>query len=76
MTGFLDRNGTIPLSRVTVASLQDLGYQVNLSAADPYSITAALYAFPFVERGLSLHRDVVRGPEIGFGPKGEIIRLR
>lgn len=37
MTGFLNQGQANPLSRVTVASLADLGYQVNLNAADPYS---------------------------------------
>lgn len=36
MTGWLN-NGSNPLSRVTAASLGDLGYQVNLGAADPYT---------------------------------------
>ncbi len=36
MTGFLNR-GANPLSRVTVASLGDLGYQVNLNAVDAYT---------------------------------------
>jgi len=33
MTGWVD-SGFNPISRVTVASLRDLGYQVNMSAAD------------------------------------------
>ena len=37
MTGFLDLGQANPLSRVTAASLGDLGYDVNLSAATPYS---------------------------------------
>lgn len=37
MTGFV-RNAGNPLSRMTVASLQDLGYTVDLSAAEPYSL--------------------------------------
>jgi hypothetical protein len=36
MTGFVD-DGANPVSRVTVGSLADLGYVVNLSAADAYS---------------------------------------
>jgi hypothetical protein len=36
MTGFLNSGGN-PLSRVTVASLADLGYSVNLAAADTYA---------------------------------------
>jgi hypothetical protein len=35
MTGYLN-SGSNPLSRVTVASLADMGYQVNLAAADRY----------------------------------------
>ncbi len=41
MTGYLN-SGTNPLSRVTVASLADLGYQVNLAAADAYTPVAGL----------------------------------
>lgn len=37
MSGFISAEGN-PLSRVTVASLQDLGYVVDLSAAEPYSL--------------------------------------
>jgi Leishmanolysin/Bacterial pre-peptidase C-terminal domain len=39
MTSFAEPAGIFtPLSRMTVASLSDLGYQVNLAAADPYSL--------------------------------------
>ena len=37
MTGFVGDAGN-PLSRMTVASLQDMGYQVNLNAAEPYQL--------------------------------------
>ena len=37
MTGF-DDPGRNAMSRMTIASLQDLGYQVNLNAADSYSL--------------------------------------
>ncbi|WP_017325755.1 Ig-like domain-containing protein [Synechococcus sp. PCC 7336] len=36
LTGFLDSGRPNPLSRITVGSLADLGYSVNLAAADPY----------------------------------------
>lgn len=36
MTGYLD-HGINPLSRLTIAALQDMGYQVNPNAADPYT---------------------------------------
>jgi hypothetical protein len=41
MTGFIEAQGvSMPLSVLTAASLIDLGYQVNLSAADPFSAPA------------------------------------
>ena len=37
MSGFIAAPNN-PLSRVTVASLKDLGYVVDLSAAEPYAL--------------------------------------
>lgn len=37
MTGFVEQ-GEMPLSRLTIASLQDLGYEVNLAAANLYEL--------------------------------------
>lgn len=37
MSGFISEAGN-PISRMTVASLQDMGYKVNLQAAEPYSL--------------------------------------
>lgn len=37
MTGFVGDSGN-PLSRLTAASLQDLGYQVNMDASEPYNL--------------------------------------
>jgi leishmanolysin len=48
MTGFVGAAGN-PLSRMTAASLQDLGYVVNLNAAEPYSLPNLLV---LAERGL------------------------
>src|SRR6476661_538253 len=43
MTGFVDAS-TNPLSRVSVASMADLGYTVNLAGADPYTLAPGLRA--------------------------------
>ena len=40
MSGFIGAAGN-PLSRMTAASLGDLGYQVDLDAAEPYALPAA-----------------------------------
>ena len=37
MTGFTDQ-GTMPISSMTIGSLQDLGYSVNAADNDPYTI--------------------------------------
>jgi subtilisin-like proprotein convertase family protein len=41
MTGFLNP-ALNPISRLTIASLEDLGYTVNYAAADPYVLPTAL----------------------------------
>jgi leishmanolysin len=38
MTGFVGVAGGNPLSRMTIGSLQDLGYAVDLNAAEPYAL--------------------------------------
>ncbi len=54
MTGFLD-DGINPLSRVTVAALQDMGYEVNYDAADEFNLPTRM---ELVNMGLtgSVHR--------------------
>ena len=42
MTGYLNSGVANPLSRVTVASMADLGYAVSYAGADPYTLTASL----------------------------------
>jgi hypothetical protein len=55
-------NAAQPLSRITVGSLKDLGYTVNLAGADVFSLTAALRSgFGFdadVDAGTP-YRDVI-----------------
>jgi subtilisin-like proprotein convertase family protein len=37
MTGFVEQ-GEMPMSRMTIASLRDLGYEVDMDAANPYQL--------------------------------------
>jgi hypothetical protein len=60
MTGFID-DGTNPLSAITVTSLADLGYEVDLSGADPYSLSSALRLFG-TRRTIPLGNDIIRLP--------------
>jgi len=64
----------MPLSRVTAASLQDLGYIVNLAAADPFSLVASLsYSFNV---SIPLLDDTADLPlyEVGAGGAPRLIR--
>jgi hypothetical protein len=44
MTGWVGAGSNMPLSRITIGSLADIGYSVNYAAADPYSRSGALTA--------------------------------
>ncbi|HYC30711.1 MAG TPA: leishmanolysin-related zinc metalloendopeptidase [Gemmatimonadales bacterium] len=62
MTGFIGP-GVNPMSAITLQSLADMGYSVNLSAADSYTLGAALRLGGSVaSRGFELHDDIARGP--------------
>ena len=51
MTGYIDPR--TPLSKLTVASLKDLGYEVNANAADDYELpNSADLAATFLRRGI------------------------
>ncbi|MGQ0646754.1 MAG: leishmanolysin-related zinc metalloendopeptidase [Gemmatimonadaceae bacterium] len=47
MTGFAESTANMPLSAMSIASLEDVGYVVNVAAADPFSPPlAARFGFP------------------------------
>ena len=59
MTGFSEPLGVFqPLSRVTIGSMEDLGYAVDYTAADAYTLGLALLA-PGSASGQNIGRDVV-----------------
>ncbi len=75
MTGFLDRNVPEAVSATTVASMQDLGYGVDLTRADPFrwgSATVALRraSLQVVEPPFQMFDDVRRTPPVVLGPDG------
>jgi Big-like domain-containing protein/leishmanolysin len=66
-------NSTNPLSIVTVAALADLGYQVDFSQADPYTLPAALRSLtggPAIDLG----DDLIRGPVRVVDAHGRVTR--
>ena len=73
MTGWYNSGQTNPISRITVASLADLGYQVNMNAAQSYvsaassvsAATASSNAYSFLAStndtsSVDRHRNRVR----------------
>jgi hypothetical protein len=60
MTGYINL-GQNPLSVVTLASLVDQGYVVDLAAADGYSLMLSLRAFDSRPK-LLLKNDILQGP--------------
>ena len=73
MTGFLN-TGSNPLSRVTVASLGDLGYVVDEAGADDFMslIVTPPPAAPGLEP-LPLGDDILRGPVYLVDSDGRIV---
>jgi Leishmanolysin len=73
MTGYVDL-GANPLSAVTVASLRDQGYTVDLSKADPYTLSASL-RMGRARQSLRLTDDVRRIPLKLLDKKGRQLRV-
>lgn len=62
MTGYSEPVGVPqPLSRMSIASMADLGYRVDLSEADPYSLAALL-------RGAEIAADALGHDHVRTGP--------
>jgi len=73
MTGFVQA-GVNPLSRVSVASMADLGYSVNLAAADAYSLMPGLRAFNGA-RMIELKNDLLHIPLREVDTAGHLLRV-
>lgn len=79
MTGYL-APGTSPLSVVTIRSLADLGYTVDPTAADGFSLSAAASANRLPGAGpaggIMLHDDTYQGPRFTVDRRGRRTRIR
>lgn len=75
MTGFLGPGNDNPLSRLTGASLIDIGYEVNLAAADGYSIpTCSPNCLKTAGNARQLE-EIILLPQFGASPDGTLTRL-
>jgi hypothetical protein len=81
MTPFLEAGQSKPLSAITIRSLGDLGYGVDVSAADPYSLPLP---FPALSAGaavdsttrIDLRGDIREGPVTVLDSKGRVVEVR
>ena len=75
MTGFLNSGAPNPLSRLSVASMWDLGYVVNLDGSDAY--TRRFSASPSFAAASKLHLkdDIRRGPIYVVDASGKVSRV-
>ncbi len=70
MTGYIDF-GANPLSATTIASFADLGYTVDMTAADPFILPSPA-AMPGVRRRLWLGNDLRLYPRRRLDPRAKI----
>jgi uncharacterized protein YjdB len=68
MTGYIN-TGLNPLSSSSVAAMEDMGYTVNVAAAYPYTVSAALRGAS--GRTIQLNDAVIR-PILALDPSGRI----
>jgi hypothetical protein len=73
MTGFLN-GGFNPLSAVTVASLADLGYTVDASAADPFTLAPSFRAAG-ARQGRELVNDIISDPIRRIDLNGRVVGI-
>jgi hypothetical protein len=71
MTGFLN-SGVNPLSAISVRSLQDLGYEVSLAGADPFTLDPSFRAAGR-RPGRQLVDDVIRYPIRQIDVDGRVV---
>ncbi|HSU13637.1 leishmanolysin-related zinc metalloendopeptidase [Longimicrobium sp.] len=78
MTGFLNGGGPNPLSQLTVRSLADLGYSVDVTQADPFFLTLSVRGSKSGTSGpkLQLVNDVYTGPQYLMDRRGRATRIR
>jgi hypothetical protein len=75
MTGFLQPGVSNPLSRLSAAAMEDLGYGVNYAGSDNYIQIFTLLAGASRESLLNLGDDIYRGPIYIVDRSGRIVEV-
>ncbi len=71
MTGFINESSINPLSAITVGAMKDMGYVVDLTKADTYTVSPTLRISP--DRLFRL-REIPMPPPIRVDARGRIVR--
>ena len=71
----LDQHVADPLSAITIQSLADIGYTVNLTEADRYIVPGASASARAAEAGPNLTGDVVATPAVFYDRHGRVVRV-
>jgi hypothetical protein len=74
MTGFVEATADMPYSTISIASLADVGYVVNLLAADPYQVPLPNSMAPRLSPQLLPPWETIEMPRFEITPTGWITR--
>lgn len=76
MTGYIESSGSMPLSRMTAGTLEDMDYTVNKSAADAYSLPSCSPACARLAPSMNIaSREILLSPVGVVNPDGSVRRL-
>ena len=75
MTLGLNSGVTNPVSKITISSLKDLGYIVNVGAADTYVLPGTSLLAPQQQGAIRLLNDVWIGPVYEISNDGTVVRV-
>ncbi len=75
MTPFASVGTPDPLSAITIQSLADLGYTVDVGLADPFTLQSAAAADREDLNVIDLGNDILKGPITVVGRDGRVVRV-
>ena len=75
MTGFVEANEDMPFSSMSIASLQDLGYTVNLLSSDPFQVPVPGSVSPRLSPQLLAPWETITLPLFEMTPEGLTRRI-
>ncbi len=71
MTGYINSGQVNPLSSITIGAMKDMGYTVDLTKGDSYTVSATLRAGP--DRLIQL-RELPMPPPLQIDSRGRVVR--